>query len=150
MEPRGLQKYLRYLQRLAAAPFRAIAELLGLFSRGNPSSRGPESIEKQRKRRGMLLSGLPALCCALAAIFLAGWGATNQRKLATKYSEKLTEAIAQPDAKRAERLSQRVFHEGLRDAPSSAMDYCNFLAAQKDLLQANSILETLAPDDSPG
>ena len=59
-------------------------------------------------------------------------------------------AIAQPDAKRAERLSQRVFHEGLRDAPSSAMDYCNFLAAQKDLLQANSILETLAPDDAPG
>ncbi len=150
MEPRGLQKYLRYLQRLAAAPFRAIAELLGLFSRGNPSSHRPESIEKQRERRGMLLSGLPALCCALAAIFLVGWGATNQRKLATKYSEKLTEAIAQPDAKRAERLSQRVFHEGLRDAPSSAMDYCNFLAAQKDLLQANSILETLAPDDAPG
>jgi hypothetical protein len=29
------------------------------------------------------------------------------------------------------------------------MDYCNFLAAQKDLLQANSILETLAPDDAP-
>jgi tetratricopeptide (TPR) repeat protein len=30
------------------------------------------------------------------------------------------------------------------------MEYCNFLAAHKDLLQANRILEKLAPDDAPG
>ncbi|MCY3005131.1 MAG: tetratricopeptide repeat protein [Planctomycetota bacterium] len=150
MEPRGFQKYLRYLQHLAAAPLRATAELLGLFSLGNHATRQAVHFEKRRKRSLMLFAGLPAVCCSLAAIGLATWGATNRTKLNTRYSDKLTEAMAEPDAIRAQRLGHRVFQRGLRNLPSPAMDYCNFLAIQKDLLRANSILEKLAPDDAPG
>jgi tetratricopeptide (TPR) repeat protein len=150
MQPHGFGKILHLLLNLITAPVRAVSELLGLFSTGQNALLTPERLAQKANRRGAFLAALPSIIAWMAFLALITWGASNRNRINAQYSELLSNAISQTKPNLAQRFGRRVFHGDLRNMPSAAMDYCNFLADQKDLLQANSIIEKLASDDSPG
>lgn len=150
MERRGSNSFFAILKNLVYAPFRAASELVSLFARGKSVTLTPEHAAIHSKRRRNLTIGLPAFMAFLACLGMFAWGATNRTRIANQYVEKLTTEISQSDRKQADRLAQRLFQKGVRALPDASLNYCTFLASQKDLYQANSVIEKLAPDDTPG
>lgn len=150
MEPRGLGRFLILLRSLISAPIRATAELLGLFSSNQSSLLTPDLLAARNRRKRILIAGLPACLGSFVALAVVAWGASNRNRIANQYVEKLSSAISDSDTQLANRIGRRVFEPGVRNTPESAMSYCSFLADQKDLLQANSIIEKIASDDTPG
>lgn len=150
MEPRGLGRIAELLLALVSAPFRAAGELFGLFAIGDSSSLTEEKLASRSKRRRNLIAGIPAVAMTLATLALVGLNLSSSNRFAANYTERLISAISQANSPLASRLGLRVFQTGVRNLPGPAMDYCNFLASQKDLLQANGIIQTIAPDDTPG
>jgi len=150
MDPRGWGAFQQLLQNLIAAPFRAAGELFGLFSKSQTSVLTPELLAARSNRRRGLMAGLPACMAFFIAMGVVAWGASNRNRIANQYIEKLSVAISDTNAQLADRIGRRVFEPGVRNIPSAAMDYCSFLASQKDLFQANRIIEKIASDDTPG
>ena len=150
MESRDSGRYLVFIRHLISAPFRAALELIGLFSPSQASLLTSDSLAHRAHRRRTLLAGLPSILVLIALLALLGWGATSRSRLNNHYAEKLSEAVAESNPTNAQKFSQRVFQPGIRNLPTAAMDYCSYLASQKDLLQATSIIEKIAPDDAPG
>ena len=146
----GFGRIFATLKGIVFAPFRAAGELLGLFFVSKSSPITPALVAQKNKRRRTLIAGLPALIGLLSSMGLFAWGATNQTRIAKQYEEKLLIATSQTDRIQADRLALKVFQNGIRSLPDAALNYCTFIASQKDLIQANSIIEKLAPDDTPG
>jgi tetratricopeptide (TPR) repeat protein len=150
MQRSGLKRVFTILKGFASAPFRAAGELVGLFFVVKSSQATPAIAAQKRMRRFSLIAGIPAFLGFLASLGLFAWGATNPTRIAIQYSEKLTKATSQTDRRQADRIALKAFHNGIRGLPDAALEYCTFIASQKDLLQANSIIEKLAPDDTQG
>ena len=146
----GFGRIFATLKGIVFAPFRAAGELLGLFFVSKSSPITPALVAQKNKRRRTLIAGLPALIGLLSSMGLFAWGATNQTRIAKQYEEKLLIATSQTDRIQADRIALKVFRNGIRSLPDAALNYCTFIASQKDLIQANSIIEKLAPDDTPG
>lgn len=150
MDPRGWGRFLQILQNLIAAPIRAAGELFGLFSINHTSLLTPELLAARNRRRRILISGIPACMAFFIAMGIVAWGASNRHRIANHYVEKLSAAISDINPQLADRIGRRVFEPGVRNVPTAAMDYCSFLADQKDIFQANRIIEKIASDDTPG
>ncbi|MFM8263116.1 MAG: tetratricopeptide repeat protein [Pirellula sp.] len=146
----GIGRIFTILKGIAFAPLRAAGELLGLLFGSKSSQMTPELAEKKSKRRRALITSLPALLGFLSSLGLMAWGATSQTRIANQYAEKLSIATSQTDRIQADRIALRVFQNGVRSLPDASLNYCTFIASQKDLFQANSIIEKLAPNDTPG
>lgn len=146
----GIGRIFATLKGIAFAPFRAAGELLSLLFVSKSAPITPELAAQKSKRRRTLITSLPALLGFLSSLGLFTWGATNQTRITNQYTEKLSIATSQTDRIQADRIALRVFQKGVRSLPDASLNYCTFIASQKDLFQANSIIEKLAPDDTPG
>jgi len=161
-QPGMLPFWLRWIVSLVVGPFRAIGELLGLArlateygSAGNSATQ----IAQIRARRIAFFLGLPAFLIFTSSMALSVWNRGVKPQVINRYTERFAASLdadavstANSNSERTstDRLALRVFHDGFRASPDVALKYCKWLAQDKKLVKANSLMAQLAPNNAPG
>jgi tetratricopeptide (TPR) repeat protein len=101
-------------------------------------------------RRRKLLCGLPALAMLLLFLGFLVQQATSSGSVQALYSKAFDDAAKENEFATARLLANQLVRNGVRSEPEVAFKYCKLLASDNDLERANAMIETLAPNDSPG
>lgn len=102
------------------------------------------------RSRRQFLKGLPAILVAGLVVFLLSQHVAVQGSLAARYATAFEAAKKEGDRARVDALTHRILRQGARTSPEVAFQYCMFLGENKEMERANTIIDTLAPDDVPG
>lgn len=161
-QPGLLPFWLRWIVSLVVGPFRAIGELFGLARLATEYGSGADSatrIAQLKTRRMAFLLGLPAFLLLTTSTALSVWNRGVKSQVINLYTERFSALLnantssgleSTIDRVSTNLLALRVFHDGFRASPDVALNYCKWLAQDKKLVKANSLMAQLAPNNSPG
>ena len=161
-QPGNRPFWLRWIVAIVVSSFRASCELLGLARLATKYGSGGNSVTQVaqlRTRRTAFLLGLPAFLIFTASMACSLWSRGVKSQVINRYTERFAALLdeeqprtpqANSDRKPTDRLALRVFHDGFRASPNVALSYCKWLAQDKKLVQANSLMAQLAPNNAPG